>query len=199
MTIPPRYTEEQQIVGNFSVTEIATGTGLARFFGCSERRNANYFFTQNAVDSSKAFTDVGTSTEINFDLDFEVDALIRGLCFVSYSTNQDTGAGNYGNTVRLLHVDEAGTETQLGELSGSQMSNAGSSERNLLTFDLARRNVHKGEKIRVEWRGVAASGNGVVHHDPNNRESTANNDATNVKTAATQDTTFILDLPFIIP
>jgi hypothetical protein len=178
MTIPTKYAAPQeQAVASYSFYDLTTKVGYKTFYGAKFKENATdkFYLVTDRIDPTEFATNSNNNTalEINYDLGFNVPLIMKGTAFFTCTFRQ-TGSGGTTATITAYHVNEAGTETQLGDSVDEIFATGTTPYNNYFIHGAAvvipNRKFKAGEKFRLSVSTTAGgAGSSVNHqHDPNN-------------------------------
>lgn len=216
-TLPINFpTPTENALISFSFTDSVTRTGYVSFYGIYAQ-GAEKSLIPSPIESalwrtSQAGTGATNATptlkfEQNYDVTFNVPAIIGGKLFTSHTYGATTGgsAGTFSSytKVRILHVTVGGTETLIGTQQTTDtlaVTNATGehSLRRTCEFAITRRTFKVGEKLRVEieyWCSDLSSSSyvGYLYHDGASRGDPGNE----IAALGTNETDIRVIVPFI--
>ncbi len=181
---PSSFPPKRELIETFDFTDIATGLGFETYFGTAQEDSVDniYLLLPFAVnsgggDSNNSFnaftkrTSVGTTT-LTFNTSvFNLPRTVKGNAYVSFGLNGNSSLTGRA-TATLSIVDSGGTPTNISSTFTTRNMGNSADESQLLELPLTQTTIKKGEKLRLVFELVFASGSGTlkVHH--NNLSST---------------------------
>lgn len=197
MAVPNYFQTEKTANVLYDYADITSATGYKTFYlGASQNSSTtDYIITTKALRSFPATVATTSSSEYNFDYEFNVPAIIKGQAFMNV-TAQIAGISSGYFVARIIHVNLAAAETVLGTYTSPTNSNGSSvtrAERYMCFWNVPETNFGVGDKLRIEITlSESASGTYAMYIDASNMEPYTDSYTRTFPTSA------ILDLPFKI-
>jgi len=179
----------ENAIASYSSTEIATSTGLVKFYAgdsISDNSGAAYFLTNNDsyYSASGAIRAVQAISTYSFPVEFRRPFLVKGIMHLNipsllYTTSVETVASVIIANINKIDLDNATTILYSGAVTHSFVFNPAGTDYKMLglSYNLAQTSFKIGEKIELKMYNSKTTGGGNAQAwigcDPANRTNIA--------------------------